>query len=79
MNNPLRVGDPVTIVSAGVHHGEVTTLAEYGIHVVAHYFEFARHASTEGLTWLRGHHAVDSAEVKALLVAQALQGYSSWP
>ncbi len=26
----------------------------------------------EGVEWLRGHHAIDSAEVKALLAAKAL-------
>lgn len=61
-------GDPITILLATSGEVLCTVVDDY----------FTDGDKEEGLTWLRGHHAADSKEVAALLVARALGQQGQW-
>lgn len=82
----VKVGDPVTCVVSGMvlayvsripapvamSDSEITAGFYVAIREDDHGFEWQYHWPQEGTWWIRGHHAADSAEGKALLVANAL-------
>lgn len=76
--DPIKEGDPCTIIEP---HAGGRTQAVYARETRGEYVQFStspihvrysRKIDAEGIEWIRGHHAIDSAEVLALLAAGAL-------
>lgn len=74
---PLTKGEPCTIIEPTA---EGRTMPVYATGVTeefvqfsrAHLTRYSRKLDAEGIEWIRGHHAIDSHEVLALLAAGAL-------
>lgn len=68
---PLKIGDPATVLLYIVGFGQKAH--EKRVRIKLPEGIASRRLAREGYSWIRGHHTAGSAELQALLAAEALE------